>query len=134
MTQPLITTSTAETEGIRVDVQARYSPEHSDPRQSEWFFLYTIRISNRGPVKVQLMDRHWIIIDGAGQTEEVLGEGVVGNQPELEPGETFEYTSGCPLPTPFGSMTGTYRMLREDGTEFQAEIAVFELVEPRAIH
>jgi ApaG protein len=131
---PFITTSEAVTDGVRVEVRAQYSPEHSNPRDSEWFFLYGIRISNEGSTTVQLTDRHWIIIDGSGKTEEVRGEGVVGNQPVLEPGESFEYTSGCPLPTPFGSMTGTYRMQREDGTEFQAEIGLFELVEPRAIH
>ena len=131
---PMITTSEAVTDGVRVQVRARYSPDHSNPRGSEWFFLYEIRISNEGDDTVQLTDRHWIIIDGSGKTEEVEGEGVVGKQPVLNPGESFEYTSGCPLTTPFGSMTGTYRMQREDGTDFQAEIGLFELVEPGAIH
>lgn len=115
-------------------MQASYSAEYSDPERSEWFFLYTIEITNESSLQVQLIDRHWIIVDGTGRTEEVQGEGVVGKQPVLGPGESFEYTSGCPLSTPFGTMTGTYGMLREDGTEFQAEVAIFELVEPRAIH
>lgn len=134
LSEPFVTRSEATTSGVRVEVRAYYSPPHSNPRRSEWFFLYSIRISNEGSATVQLTDRHWIIIDGSGHTEEVRGEGVVGAQPVLGPGESFEYTSGCPLPTPFGSMTGTYRMQREDGTEFQAEIALFELVEPGAIH
>jgi ApaG protein len=132
--QEFVTTSEVVTEGVRVRVRAQYSPEHSNPRASEWFFLYGIHISNEGDSTIQLTDRHWIIIDGSGNTEEVRGEGVVGKQPVIGPGESFEYTSGCPLRTPFGSMTGTYRMQREDGTEFDAEIGLFELVEPHAIH
>ncbi|MAI81087.1 MAG: Co2+/Mg2+ efflux protein ApaG [Deltaproteobacteria bacterium] len=134
MTQSFVTRSSAETQGVKIDVEATYSPEYSDPEKSQWFFLYTIAVRNQGEVQVQLMDRHWIIVDGTGHAEEVRGEGVVGSQPQLAPGDAFEYTSGCPLPTPFGSMTGTFRMVREDGTEFQAEIAIFELMEPRAIH
>lgn len=129
-----VTGSEALTNGIRVQVRARYSPEHSAPNRSHWFFLYTIRISNEGDAKAQLLNRHWIIVDGTGHTEEVRGEGVVGQQPELEPGQSFEYTSGCPLGTPFGSMSGTYEMRRADGVSFEAEIALFELVQPSAIH
>lgn len=129
-----ITSSEAITDGIRVTVRACYSLEHSDPGRSQWFFLYTIRITNEGSQTVQLTDRHWIIVDAAGGTQEVRGEGVVGDQPVLEPGEHFEYTSGCPLSTPFGSMAGSYRMQREDGSVFDAEIALFELVQPLAIH
>jgi len=129
-----VTGSETTTEGIRVQVRARYSPEHSDPARSHWFFLYTIRISNDGDTPAQLINRHWIIVDGAGGVEEVRGEGVVGQQPALEPGQTFEYTSGCPLGTPFGSMSGTYEMQRADGVHFEAEIALFELVQPQAIH
>ena len=132
--EPHTTTSEALTEGIRVQVRARYSDEHSDPGQSHWFFLYTILISNEGERPVQLTDRHWIIVDGAGGTEEVRGEGVVGEQPVLQPGQSFEYTSGCPLTTPFGSMCGTYRMQCDDGRFFEAEIGLFELVQPMAIH
>jgi ApaG protein len=133
-TEPPVTTSEAVTDGVRVTVRARYSPEHSDPGRSQWFFLYTIRITNEGTDTVQLTDRHWYIVDGSGRAEEVQGPGVVGHQPVLEPGQAFEYTSGCPLTTPFGSMSGTYRMQRADGTAFEAEIALFELVQPASIH
>jgi len=132
--EPPVTTSEALTEGVRVSVRARYSAEHSDPGRSHWFFLYTIRIANEGEDTVQLTDRHWYIVDGSGRTEEVQGPGVVGHQPILEPGQAFEYTSGCPLPTPFGSMSGTYRMQRADGTAFEAEVGLFELVQPASIH
>ena len=128
------TSSEAVTEGVRVQVRAQPCPDRSNPAEGRWFFLYTIQISNEGEIAVQLTDRHWIIVDGSGQSQEVKGEGVVGSQPILQPGEGFEYTSGCPLPTPFGSMAGSYRMQRRDGSEFQAEIAIFELVAPRAIH
>ena len=126
--------SEAETEGIRVLVRARYSPEHSDPQRSHWFFLYTIRIENTGSTPAQLHSRHWIITDATGHTEDVRGEGVVGAQPRLAPGEGFEYTSGCPLKSPFGSMQGSYEMRRDDGTSFQARIAKFDLREPTALH
>jgi len=129
-----ITTSEAVTEGLRVAVRARYSEEHSEPAASRWFFLYTITLSNEGDQRVQLLSRHWLIIDATGRTEEVQGAGVVGKQPTLEPGESFEYTSGCPLATPYGSMSGTYEMARADGTRFDAEIAVFQLLQPNAVH
>ena len=131
---PPITTSEAVTKGLRVAVRARYSAEHSDPQAGLWFFVYTIELSNEGSEKLQLLSRHWLINDGTGHTEEVRGPGVVGEQPELEPGEAFEYTSGCPLPTPFGSMQGSYEMSREDGSTFEAEIARFELRQPTALH
>ncbi len=128
------TSSEAETGGVRVRVRARYSPEHSNPQASRWFFLYTIHIANEGDTTVQLLNRHWTIIDGTGHTEEVHGPGVVGEQPTLEPGQSFEYTSGCPLPTPFGSMAGSFDMQRADGTQFEAEAAIFQLIQPGAIH
>lgn len=134
MSPILVTTSEALTDGIRVEVSARYSEEHSAPSTSHWFFLYTIRISNESEVGVQLLARHWTIVDATGKAEEVQGPGVVGETPVIGPGEAFEYTSGCPLKTPFGSMTGSYAMVREDGTEFDAEIALFELRQPNAIH
>lgn len=115
-------------------MRARYSEEHSEPAASRWFFLYTITLSNEGDQRVQLLSRHWLIIDATGRTEEVQGAGVVGKQPTLEPGESFEYTSGCPLATPYGSMSGTYEMARADGTRFDAEIAVFQLLQPNAVH
>ena len=129
-----VTHSEAVTEGLRVSVEARYSAEHSDPGHSQWFFLYTIRLRNEGERTCQLLSRHWIIRNGTGKVEEVRGPGVVGEQPVLEPGDAFEYTSGCPLDTPFGSMEGTYQMVREDGSRFDAEIERFELRQPQALH
>lgn len=129
-----ITESEALTDDVRVSVRACYSAVRSDPARSHWFFLYTIRIRNEGTQTVQLTDRHWIIVDGTGDTQEVRGEGVVGEQPVLDPGEQYEYTSGCPLSTPFGSMAGSYRMQRGDGTVLEVEIPLFELVQPRGIH
>jgi len=127
-------TSEQITDGIRVAVRARYSAEHSEPTQHQWFFLYTIRISNESEQPCQLISRHWIIRDATGHSEEVRGPGVIGEQPRLQPGESFEYTSGCPLPTPFGSMEGVYEMRGPDGDAFDARIARFELREPNAIH
>jgi ApaG protein len=129
-----VSTSEAVTDGLRISVEARYSAEHSRPSANQWFFLYTIRISNEGDETCQLVSRHWIIRDATGRIEEVRGQGVVGEQPVLEPGDSFEYTSGCPLPTPFGSMEGTYQMVTAGGSQFDAEIARFELREPGAIH
>ena len=129
-----MSSSEAVTRGLRIQVQARYSREHSQPGTNHWFFLYTVRISNEGSETCQLLTRHWIIRDATGRIEEVKGEGVVGEQPVLEPGESFEYTSGCPLTTPFGSMEGSYQMVTESGGHFDAEIARFDLREPGAIH
>ena len=128
------TGSEALTEGVRVQVRARYSPEHSSPPTSRWFFLYTITISNESAETVQLLNRHWTIVDATGHAEEVHGPGVVGEQPVIQPGQRFEYTSGCPLPTPFGSMAGTYEMIRRNGTRFEAEVALFQLIQPGSIH
>lgn len=126
--------SEATTHGVRVEVDAHYSSDHSAPGENQWFFLYTIRISNEGAETCQLVSRHWIIRNATGHVEEVEGPGVVGEQPVLEPGQSFEYTSGCPLDTPFGSMEGTYQMVTTQGSHFDAEIARFELREPGAIH
>jgi ApaG protein len=125
-----MSTSEAITNNIRVRVQAAYDPGRSRPNQSLWFFLYTVNISNEGPDAVQLVSRHWVITDGMGKVEEVRGPGVVGNQPVLAPGESFEYTSGCPLTTPFGSMHGTYQMIKQNQEGFEIEIAPFTLTEP----
>ena len=122
------------TRGIRISVETQYDPTRSSPQQSQWFFLYTIRITNEGPVTAQLMTRHWIITDATGHVEEVKGPGVVGEQPVLAQGQSFEYTSGCPLTTPFGSMRGSYQMTTSDGERFDAEIAEFILREPHAMH
>ena len=122
------------TRGIRISVETQYDPTRSSPQQSQWFFLYTIRITNEGSVTAQLMTRHWIITDATGHVEEVKGPGVVGEQPVLAQGQSFEYASGCPLSTPFGSMRGTYQMTTADGEQFDAEIAEFILREPHAMH
>lgn len=127
-------TSEATTRGIRVEVTAEYSPERSRPADKQWFFLYTVRISNKGRETVQLISRQWIITDAHGHIEEVRGPGVVGEQPVLEPGDAFEYTSGCPLNTSFGTMHGTYQMTAPGGDPFDVEIASFTLSEPYTVH
>jgi ApaG protein len=130
-------TSEAVTRNIRVSVMSEYSPERSKPAETEWFFLYTITIANEGTETVQLISRHWIITNGEGHVEEVRGPGVVGQHPTLRPGETFTYTSGCPLTTPFGLMQGTYQMTTIGGDQsekFEATIAPFTLSEPYTVH
>lgn len=125
-----MSTSEAVTRGIRVRVEAEYAPDRSQPLRSQWFFLYTIEITNESDEIVQLLSRHWIITDAMGDIQEVRGPGVVGEQPVLEPGESFRYTSGCPLTTPFGSMHGTYQMVTGKREVFDIEIAPFTLSEP----
>ena len=119
--------SEAITENIRVEVLSRYSAENSRPLEDNWVFQYTVRITNQGPETVQLISRHWIITDGSQNTEEVRGPGVVGEQPVLAPGESFQYSSWCPLKTPTGNMRGTYQMARASGDQFDIEIAPFAL-------
>src|ERR1700677_4148499 len=119
--------SDAVTNGVRVEVLARHSSENSRPLQGEWVFEYTVRITNQGPETVQLISRHWIITDGMDLTEEVKGPGVVGKQPVLAPGESFKYSSWCPLKTPTGVMRGTYQMVGTGGRHFEIEIAPFAL-------
>lgn len=126
--------SSATTDGIRISVEAVYVPEQSAPRQRRYVFAYTVRIENQGAQAAQLKSRHWIITDGDGKVEEVRGPGVVGQQPLLRPGEKFEYTSGCVLKTPRGEMRGTYQMHRPDGSQFDAEIATFELHLPYSLN
>ncbi len=126
--------SDALTRGIRITVQSRFEPERSAPDEGQWFFSYHVRIANEGERVAQLVSRHWIITDGDGKEQVVRGPGVVGEQPVLEPGEAFEYTSGCPLGTPVGSMRGTYRMVAPGGEAFDAEIAPFGLAEPRVVN
>lgn len=121
------TASDAVTRGIRVHVSARYSAQNSDPRAQQWVFLYTVTLTNESPIRVQLLERHWVITDANGEVEHVRGPGVVGKQPILEPGASFEYTSACPLKTPFGSMHGSYRMLGPDSELFDIEVAGFAL-------
>src|SRR5580692_5626839 len=119
--------SDAVTHDIRVEVLARYSAEKSRPLQDEWVFEYTVRITNQGQETVQLLSRHWIITDALEHVEEVQGPGVVGEQPVLAPGESFKYSSWCPLKTPTGMMHGTYQMARAGGSIFDIEIAPFAL-------
>jgi ApaG protein len=126
--------SEAVTNNVRVEVESQYAPERSQPFQNHWFFHYTVRISNEGDETVQLLSRHWIITDGNGHIEEVRGAGVVGEQPVLSPGESFEYTSGCQLKTSTGTMRGTYQMVTEEGSHFDIEIAPFALAEPYTVH
>lgn len=129
---PSAAVSTATTEGIRVTVRSQYLPDRSQP--GRYAFAYHIRIENLGETAAQLRTRHWIITDGNGEVEEVRGDGVVGAQPRLEPGQSFEYTSGCLLKTPHGVMQGTYRMHRDDGSTFDAIIAPFSLTMPNALN
>lgn len=127
-------TSEATTRGVRVAVVAEFSPTRSRVEEKQWFFLYTITITNTGAEPVQLLSRHWIITDAAGQVEEIKGPGVVGEQPTLEPNESFTYTSGCPLTTSFGVMEGTYQMVTRSGESFDVRVAPFTLSEPYTVH
>jgi ApaG protein len=129
-----VSTAEATTNGVQVEVSARYAADHSTPQLGNWFFLYTVRIRNGGDETVQLLARHWVITDATGKVEEVRGPGVVGEQPVLQPGEAFEYTSGCPLATPWGSMRGRYEMRTASGAHFHAEIPSFDLRHSDALH
>ena len=119
---------------IKVDVETQYIAEQSDPDQERFVFSYTITIRNEGNVPAKLLTRHWIITNANNKTQEVRGEGVVGEQPHLQPGDGFRYTSGTVLETPVGSMHGTYQMVADDGVKFDAEIAPFTLSTPHTIH
>ncbi|WP_010545705.1 Co2+/Mg2+ efflux protein ApaG [Sphingomonas elodea] len=123
-------TDEATTRGVVVRVSVSYLPEQSEPHRGRWFWAYHIRIENEGPVTVQLLTRHWIITDGRGLRHTVEGEGVVGEQPMIMPGGSFDYVSGCPLSTPSGSMQGTYHMIAEDGSAFDVTIPRFALIAP----
>lgn len=122
--------SVAITNGIRVAVETRYLPDHSQPKEEKFVFAYDITISNEGKETAQLLARHWIIQDATNFVDEVIGEGVIGKTPILEPGRSFSYTSFCPLKTEWGVMKGTYNMARADGEEFEAVIAPFALLPP----
>lgn len=117
-----------------VSVETCYIPEQSDPDNDRFAFAYTITIKNEGNMPARLLSRHWIITDADGSTQEVRGDGVVGEQPHLKPGEDFEYTSGTLLDTPVGSMQGSYQMLADDGKEFECPIAPFTLSMPNKLH
>ena len=126
--------TSATTQGICISVNSFYLAERSQPAENQYAFAYTVRIENQGAVTTQLRSRHWIITDGDGKVQEVRGEGVVGAQPVLRPGQHFEYTSWCMLPTPHGSMRGSYQMVTEGGEGFDADIAPFPLTLPYALN
>lgn len=119
---------------IQVNVRTVYIPEQSDPDAERYVFAYTVTIANEGTASAQLISRHWVITDAENQVQEVRGLGVVGEQPFLRPGESFEYTSGTSLGTPVGTMRGSYQMVSEDGNKFEAEIPEFTLSMPRILH
>jgi ApaG protein len=119
---------------LTVDVETTYIDEQSDPENDRYVFAYTVVIRNTGSKAAKLMTRHWIITDANNYTQEVRGDGVVGEQPHLQPGEGFQYTSGTVLDTPIGSMRGTYQMVSDDGEQFDLEIPMFTLSRPHALH
>ena len=126
----------AESKKYEVAVSAipQYIAEQSDPANDSYVFAYAITLENVGTVPAQLISRHWIITDASGEVQEVRGLGVVGQQPLLQPGQKFEYTSGCQLETPVGTMRGSYQMTAVDGKQFEAEIGEFTLAVPRVLH
>ena len=126
--------SSALTRGIRVTVESQYLVDRSSPADSKFAFAYQVRIVNEGFETTQLRSRHWVITDGDGKVQEVRGDGVVGAQPILGPGQEFEYVSWCMLPTPHGSMRGSYQMVTTDGDTFDAEIAPFPLALPYSLN
>lgn len=129
-------TRMAEAKNYRIDVAVRtqYLADQSDPTAGRYVFAYAVTIENTGTVAAQLIARHWIITDADQQVQEVRGLGVIGHQPLLEPGQSFEYSSGCALATPVGTMRGSYQMTAEDGVQFEAPIAEFLLTIPRTLH
>ncbi|MDH3715577.1 MAG: Co2+/Mg2+ efflux protein ApaG [Gammaproteobacteria bacterium] len=119
---------------IRIDIETTYVESESLPDEDRYVFAYTITIRNEGIVPAKLLSRHWVITDANGKVQEVRGEGVVGEQPHLKPGEGFQYTSGTMLETPMGTMTGSYQMVADDGSTFDAQIPEFLLTTPRTLH
>ena len=124
----------SERYNIQVSVESQYIEKESDPDQGRYVFAYTVTIVNQGSVPAKLLARHWIISDSDGRTQEVRGEGVIGEQPYLQPGEGFRYTSGTILDTPVGVMQGSYQMLADDGEHFDAPVSPFRLANPRLLH
>ena len=129
-----VRTSDTTTRGIRIEVQSTYMPERSAPSDAQYLIEYHVRISNVGSETAQLISREWIITNADGEVERVKGPGVVGEKPVLTPGSSFEYRSFCPLKTPVGSMQGSYQMVAQDGTRFDAAISAFTLAVPRSLH
>ena len=130
----MTTSSEASTRGLKVRVEARYVDDQSAPSEGQWMFAYLITIINDGDIPTQLIARRWIITNADGETQTVEGPGVIGEQPRLEPGESFSYTSGCPLDTSIGSMHGSFIMRDDDGSSWEAEVAVFTLSTPFALN
>ena len=126
--------SNTQTDGVRVTVKAAFWPERSSPDNNQWAFTYAVTVKNEGTRAATLRGRHWVITDANGRVEEVRGEGVVGKQPRLEGGDSFEYTSWAMLRTPFGTMRGEYMMERIDGSRFDAKIGEFVLTQPNALN
>jgi ApaG protein len=125
---------TAKPYDIDIEVDTRFLDDQSAPRENRFVFAYTITIRNRGSVAAQLVNRHWIITDGNGKVQEVRGEGVIGEQPWMRPGDEFQYTSGAVLETAVGTMRGDYEMVADDGTRFLAPVPEFTLTVPRTLH
>jgi ApaG protein len=119
---------------IRIDVETSYLEEQSDPRERKYVFSYTITLRNEGSAPAKLLTRHWIITDANGKVQEVRGDGVVGEQPHLKPGQGFRYSSGAMIETPVGAMQGSYQMVADDGAQFDAPIAAFRLAMPGLLH
>lgn len=126
--------STAVTRGVRVNVRSAFVPERSSESESRYFFVYQIEIRNEGTETIQLISRHWRISNGFGEVEEIRGLGVIGQQPVIEPGRSFEYSSFCPLSTAVGTMEGTYQLVTRDGAQFDARIETFTLAAPNALN
>jgi len=129
-----VRTSDSTTRGIRIEVRSEFLAERSSPREEQYLFQYHVRISNVGTETAQLVSREWIITNADGEVERVKGPGVVGEKPVLPPGGVFEYTSFCPLKTAVGTMQGSYQMVTQDGTRFDASISAFTLAVPRSLH
>jgi ApaG protein len=129
-----VRTSDCTTRGIRIEVRSEFLAERSSPREEQYLFQYHVRISNVGTETAQLVSREWIITNADGEVERVKGPGVVGEKPMLPPGGVFEYTSFCPLKTAVGTMQGSYQMVTQDGTRFDAAISAFTLAVPRSLH
>jgi ApaG protein len=119
---------------ISIDVETTYLDDQSEPREQRYVFAYTVTIRNEGEVPAKLLTRHWIITDANGRVQEVRGDGVVGEQPYLKPGQGFRYSSGAVLETPVGTMQGSYQMIADDGAQFDAPIAAFRLAMPGMLH
>ena len=129
-----VRTSDVTTRGIRIQVQSEFLPDRSSPKDGSYLFQYHVRITNLGSEVAQLISREWVITNADGEVERVKGQGVVGEQPVLPPGGSFEYTSFCPLKTPVGAMQGSYQMVTPDGERFDAVIAPFTLAVPNALN